>query len=65
MYKLDRTAFKIQTFEESNDDVAFWGALTPAEVFDYSWLLTCQTFKISTTDKVKLDRTAFEMRKHG
>ncbi|AMS27379.1 hypothetical protein AEM51_10490 [Bacteroidetes bacterium UKL13-3] len=65
MYKLDRTAFKIQTFEESNDDIAFWKSLTTQEIFEYGWLLTCQSFKIDALDELKLDRTVFEMRKNG
>lgn len=65
MYKLDRTAFKIQTFEESDNDVAFWKSMTVDEVFDYAWLLSCQTYKINVYEKIGVDRTIFEMRKNG
>lgn len=65
MDKLDRTAFGIQTVEESNDDVAFWKSVSTEDMFDYAWHLTCQSFNISVTDELKLDRTAFEMKKNG
>lgn len=55
----------MQTFEESNDDVAFWKSLSTDEVFDYAWILTCRTFKINVTDNLMFDRTAFEMKKNG
>jgi hypothetical protein len=64
MHKLDRTAFKIQTFKESDDDIAFWKSMTIDEIFDYAWLLTCQSYKINALDEMKLDRTVFEMRKN-
>ncbi len=65
MYKLDRTAFKIQTFQESDDDVAFWKSMSIEEVFDYAWMLTCQTYKINAHEIIRMDKTVFEMHKNG
>lgn len=61
MYKLDRTAFKIQTFEEADDDVEFWATLTTHEIFDFSWHLTCRTYDLDPDKEHRMDRTVFNI----
>jgi hypothetical protein len=65
MERMERNFFRMQTFDESNDDVAFWKSLTVDEIFDYAWLLTCLYYRIDPTENIAMDRTAFEMKKNG
>ncbi len=65
MYKLDRTAFKIQSFEESNLNREYWIKKSPQERFDAAWYLICVAYNIDIKNPPRLDRTFFSMRKNG
>jgi hypothetical protein len=62
MYKLDRTAFKIQTFEEADHNRSYWISKPYAERLAAGWYLSCIAFNVDPAS-VKLDRTAFSERK--
>lgn len=63
MYKLDRTAFKIQTFEEADNDRNYWLSKTPWERLLAAWFLSCTAYGLDPEKPQKLDRTAFSIRK--
>jgi len=63
-YKLDRKAFKIQTFEEADKTAEYWRSKTPQERFEAAYYLICQAYHIDPENPPRLDRTVFSMRKH-
>ncbi len=65
MYRLDRTAFKIQSFEEAADTKEYWLSKTPDERLAAAWYLTCCAYGIDYDNPPRLDRTVFSMRKNG
>jgi hypothetical protein len=65
MFKLDRTAFKIQKYDEVPvNNRTFWLSRTPKERLDAACYLTNQAYGIDPEHPPKLDRTVFAMRKH-
>ncbi len=62
--KLDRTAFKINTFESADNNKEYWLSKTPDERFAAAWYLICCAYNIDYNNPPKLDRTCFSMRKH-
>ncbi|MCB0537933.1 MAG: hypothetical protein KDE33_10465 [Bacteroidetes bacterium] len=65
MYKLDRNHFKMQSFEESSNQTEYWKNKTVEERFKAAWYLICSAYNLPYTTDIKLDRTAFKMRKNG
>lgn len=65
MYKLDRTAFKIQTFKEADLSICYGKDMPLAERLRHSFYLTAQNFHFDVLNPPKLDRTHFEMKKIG
>ncbi len=63
MYKLDRTAFKIQTFEEADSSICNGKEITVKERLRRSYYLTAQSFGFDILNPPKMDRTHFEMKK--
>lgn len=64
MYKLDRNNFKMQSFEESSKQTAYWRSKSVDERFYAAWYLICSAYNLPYSSDIKLDRTAFKMRKH-
>ncbi|MEO7924413.1 MAG: hypothetical protein ABIR30_12105 [Chitinophagaceae bacterium] len=62
-YRMDKTAFKIQSFEEANDHFSPWVNKTTAERLDAACYLICMAFRV--TPYTKLDKTVFSKRKHA
>lgn len=62
-YRIDKTTFKIQTFEEADDHYGQWENKSTAERLDAAFYLICMAFKVKPS--TKLDRTVFSKRKHG
>ena len=62
-YRMDKTAFKIQTFEEADDHYGPWKNKSTGERLDAACYLICMAFKVKPS--TKLDRTVFSKRKHG
>jgi len=65
MYRLDRTAFKIQTFAEADNTKDYWLKKTPEERLRASWFLTCAAYGIDYNNPPCLDKLHFSMRKNG
>jgi hypothetical protein len=62
-YRMDKTAFKMQTFEEADNNYGNWEMKSYAERLDAACYLICTAFGIKPS--TKLDRTVFSKRKHG
>jgi hypothetical protein len=62
-YRLDKTAFKIQSFEEADDHYTPWKDKSTGERLDAAFYLISMAFKVKPS--TKLDRTIFSKRKHG
>jgi len=65
MFKLDRTAFKVQTFKEADDNKEYWLSKTPGERWAAAWYLTCSAYNIDYKNPPRMDKTVFNMRKNG
>ena len=65
MYKLDRTAFAIQTFEEASNQVGYWLTKTPTERLNAAWYLICAAWNLDMKEPIKMDRSQFSMRKRS
>ena len=63
MYKLDRTAFKIQTFKEADLSICYGKDIPVAERLRRSFYLTAKIFRFDVLNPPKLDRMHFEMKK--
>ena len=46
MFRLDKTSFKIQTFEEADNTKNYWLNKTPVERWAAAWYLTASAFNI-------------------
>lgn len=62
MYRLDRTAFKIQTVEEADNNVAYWLQQPPTERLRAATYLIRAAWNIAPDDPMRLDRTKFKIR---
>lgn len=65
MFRLDRTAFKIQTHSESANTKKYWLSKTHEERFRAAWFLICSAYNIDVENPPRLDRSVFSMRKNG
>lgn len=63
MYRLDRTAFKIQSYDSAAKQRAYWLSKTPAERLAAAWYLTCAAWNLDIETPLRLDRSSFSMRK--
>lgn len=63
MYKLDRTAFKIQTFKEADLSICDGKGLPIAELLRRSFYLTAQCYHFDVLNPPKMDRSHFEVKK--
>ena len=62
-YRLDRSAFSIQTFAEATQHRTYWLSKTPQERIEAAWYLICAAYNLDYKVETKLDRTCFQMRK--
>lgn len=62
MYKLDRTAFKAQSFEEADNQVNYWLQQPPAERLRAATYLIYSAWNLDPDNPPRLDREAFSMR---
>ncbi len=60
--RLDKTAFKSQTYEEADNHTAYWRTKTIGERLEAAFKLINQVY--GTTNQTPLDRTVFSKRKH-
>lgn len=62
-YRMDKTAFKVQTFEEADNHYGDWEKKSYSERLDAAFYLISQAFGVKPS--TKLDRTVFSKRKNG
>ncbi|MGO4291197.1 hypothetical protein [Chitinophaga sp. RAB17] len=62
-FKLDRTAFKIRTFEEADAANVFGKDVPYTERLRQAYYLISQAYGFSMSDQPKLDRKYFSSRK--
>ena len=62
-FKIDKTIFKAQTFEEADRSNVFDDTVTVADRLRMAFHLTCTIYGIKEGDSLKLDRTIFSARK--
>ncbi|MDR3681905.1 MAG: hypothetical protein P4L41_18185 [Flavipsychrobacter sp.] len=63
-YKLDRTAFKMMTFEEADAQNIFDKETPLAERLRQVYFLTSQAYGFPIDNPPKMDKTVFSSRKH-
>jgi len=63
-FRLDKTFGKAQTFEEADNNRAYWLQKDPLERLEAAWYLTAMAYGISPDNPPPIDRTIFSMRKH-
>ncbi|MFM2392677.1 MAG: hypothetical protein RLZZ546_654 [Bacteroidota bacterium] len=64
-FKLDRTVFKIVSFEDKGNNIDYWLSKTPMERLETSWYLNCQAYNIPFSADHRVDRTVFRIKKFG
>lgn len=62
-FKLDKSVFKAQSFEEADRSNLFDKDLSLAERLRQAFKLTCRIYGIKDGDSLKLDKTIFSARK--
>jgi hypothetical protein len=62
-FKLDKTIFKAQSFEEAEKNKLFDKDVSLADRLKMSFHLTCTIHGIKEGDPLKVDRTVFSARK--
>jgi hypothetical protein len=62
-FKIDKTIFKAQTFEEADRTNVFDKTVAVADRLRMAFHLTCTIYGIKEGDSLKLDRTIFSARK--
>ena len=62
-YKFDRTAFKMQTFEEADRGNVFDKTVSPSERLRQAYVLILQAYGFTADNEPKMDKTIFSCRK--
>lgn len=62
-FRLDRTAFQIQTLEQATHQRRYWLSRPPAERLAAAWYLICAAYNLDPHQPEPLDRDCFSMRK--
>ena len=63
-YRLDKSYFKAQTFEEAENKTAYWRQKSISERLQASWFLTCCAYGYYGQDQPRMKKNVFSMRKH-
>lgn len=63
-YRLDRTQFKMQSFEEADMQYDYWKKQSITERLRAATYLISVAFDFDLNHPPRLDRTIFSMRKH-
>ncbi|MBK7886645.1 MAG: hypothetical protein IPJ86_04865 [Bacteroidetes bacterium] len=64
-YRLDKSAFRIQTFEEASNNKEYWLSKSPSERWHAVWYLICSAYDLDPENPPRLDRSVFSMRRNG
>ncbi len=63
--RLDRTKFKIQSFQEADDQLSYWLSKSVEERLEAAYYLISVAWGFDFNNPPRLDRTKFSMRKHN
>lgn len=63
-YRMDKTAFKVQTFEEADDAMRDYSGYSMQERLRIYWYLTSIAFKFDLDNPPRMDKTVFRIKKH-
>ncbi len=61
---MDKTAFKMQTFEEADEAMRDYTNHTIKERLQIAWHLTSIAYKFDIDNPPRMDKTVFQKRKH-
>jgi hypothetical protein len=62
-FRLDRTAFKIQSHCEASNNREYWMQKTSPERLAAAWYLVCAAYNLDYNNPPRMDRSAFVIRK--
>jgi hypothetical protein len=62
-YRFDRTAFKIQTLEEADQNSVFDKTVPYSERLRQAYFLIAQAYGFSMSDQPRIDKSCFSSRK--
>ena len=63
-YRLDKSIFKAQSFEEANNHNTYWLQKDVKERLKAAWHLISCFYVFSIDDPPRIDKSAFHKRKH-
>jgi hypothetical protein len=63
-YRMDKTAFKLQTVEEADDAMRDYTNHTPKQRLEIAYYLTSIAYKFDMDNPPRMDKTAFRIKKH-
>ena len=62
-YRMDKTAFKVQTFEEADDVMRDYSSYSMQERLRIYWYLTSIAYKFDLDNPPRMDKTVFRIKK--
>jgi hypothetical protein len=62
LYKLDKKAFKMQTFDEASDYCGYWLSKTVAERLNAAAYLNSIAFNYPLDNPLRMDKSIFKIR---
>jgi hypothetical protein len=63
LYRLDRQAFTINSFESASNQRAYWLSKSARERLAAAWYLTCCAWNLDVNEDHPLDRNHFSIRR--
>ena len=63
-YRMDKTAFKVQTFEEADDAMRDYSNYSIQERLRIYWYFTSIAYKFDLDNPPRMDKTVFRIKKH-
>ena len=62
-YRLDRTAFSIQTYQQSANRRQYWLSCSPYERLSAAWYLSCSVYNLNPQEVHRIDKSIFSIKK--
>jgi len=62
-YRMDKTAFKVKTFEEADDVMRDYSSYSMQERLRIYWYLTSIAYKFDLDNPHRMDKTVFRIKK--
>lgn len=63
-YRLDKSYFKAQSFQEADEQKVYWSQKDVKERLRAAWYLISCAYGFKLEDPPRLDKSIFSMRKH-